>query len=115
MNANQRFCFCRFKRRFIFIPKLEDAMSGGGQLVCIFEQYTKQKIIETEIVQKLANTIYFPPFLMDKRDEVSKVERNFEEKVFHISANPPPDPRYGVKLTISDDSQELRKVSLREL
>jgi hypothetical protein len=52
---------------------------------------------------------------MDKRDEVSKVERNFEEKVFHISANPPPDPRYGVKLTISDDFQELRKVSLREL
>ncbi len=90
-------------------------MSGGGQLVCIFEQYTKQKIIEMEIVQKLPNTIYFPPLLMDKRDKVSKVERNFTKKVFHILANPPPDLKYGVKLTISDDLQESRKVPLPEL
>ena len=98
----------RFKKRFFYIPTIEEALNGGGVIVCIAEQYTEQRIIENEVVMKVSGSILFPPFLIDKGENFS-VDSNFAEKIFRFSSNPPPDPDTGIGVTLIEDGKKNRE------
>ena len=83
-------------------------------MVCIFEQHTKKKFVHSEINQEVNNSIIFPPFLIDKKSGVTVVKTQFEQKMFDVCANPPPDFDRGIKLTKNknpDEKNEKCKVT----
>ena len=98
----------RFKKRFFYRPTIEDALNGGGVMVCIAEQYTEQKIVENEVVKKASGSILFPPFLLDKGENFS-VNSDFVERSFRFSSNPTPDPENGIGLTLISDGKKNRE------